>query len=632
MKRGFFRAVVLMSLSVSGSALAAVQRNEECYEVKRGDTLQRVSRALRSGISDLAKLNGIKDINRIYPGQKICSGSQEESDGVKTETSRGSVPVDQQEVKSHAEGNYKSYSDTNVNPLVPMRERRPRGISRWEVDALGTMGIDTKFVSDALAKGNVDQAELPSGTRFEAMSERGKGKRSHKITTRRVATWKTPEPATLITLPDGRKLARLDSCYNWTLLEESHAAPSQEFRGDVALAAVSKPQEEEEKKAQQGCSVDDYDLFLSRGGTRGNGSSTTYNNASGFACLIKRRVDGGTVVGGIEGMAGNWKGSADDGFRYKGRRFGIGPSGKDIDDDGWDLRLGYLFGRVTNDGHSADGKYVQERNFLGHGPSLGINLYQRELAGEKWFPKTQIYASIMKLTSPSLRHSWEGKAIADTSDLKSSSLLSGGIRQFIYQGPVKPWVSAEYFAEIPMTRNATLMFGVTDENEIFWAGLGKTWDLKNAGSARSWMVGLDVGNGVRTIRKHERRREWIEAETSYYDPETGAFSTNKKESRDPEGTKITPASNDAEAGNIVEASSQKTTPVERQSKNVSKVQAASQSQHGLSQNFRSGEVSGWGDRSEIVSVLISSSPITSSVVSAASVPARGIDAYGWGDK
>jgi hypothetical protein len=550
----FMLTLVLAFFCLGGNAWAD-ETKESCVTVQRGDNLIRTARALNSTVSDLARINGIKNPNRIYLRQKICRDAE-----MKSPAKGSEIPQKEEPEKPSAPKNvetdiavegYTPYAEVGRNPLVPKNEQNPKALTSIERDALVHIGAnegDIALIDQLLKEGKMEAILLPIGTKFIAMSERGKGK-SVKISHRRIATWKSPESATVFTLSDGRKVARIDSCSNWTQLE----VEPEETPEEIALAAVT-PEPIEEAEEERGCGLDDHDLFLSRGGTSGNGSSTTYNYADGFACLAKTRVDGGTVKGGVGGLYGDHHGSADDGFGYKGKRYGGGPAVKYVDDDGWDARLGLLFGRVSNDGHSADRDYVQSRNFRMFGPSAGINLYQREMAGEAWFPKTQIWASAFKLSGASLNHSWQGTPIEDTSSLKSSWLISAGVRQFILQGPVKPWVSAEFFGELPMTRNGTLMIGVTDEKEIFWAGIGKTWSLKNGGSAQSWMFGMDVGNAVRERRSDARHEEWVNTRTSYYDPQTGAFTTKKSE-----GNEVSPstvARFDTSGGKFVSANSQ----------------------------------------------------------------------------
>lgn len=526
----FVFALIFALFCFGGSARADEVRESNCIVAESGDTLWGAAKILGSTVSDLAKGNGIKNPNRIYPGQKVCRDAE-----VKNPAKGSEIPQKEQPVKPIAPKTmetdvagtqgYTPYAEAGRNPLVPKSDQHPEVLTQIEKDALlhiGVSGNDIALIEQVLSKGRVETVSLSPGTKFVAMSERGKGK-SVKISYKRVATWKASEPATVFTLSDGRKVARINSCSNWTLLEQE----LKETPEDMAIMAVAP--EQEQKPEAEGCGFDDHDLFLSRGGSKGNGSRVTYNYADGFVCLAKTRVDGGTVSAGVGGLYGNDRGSADDGFGFKGHRHGVGPAVKYYDDDGWDARLEFLFGRAANSGHSADGSYRQKRNFHSFGPAFGINLYQRELAGETWFPKTQIWGSAFKLSGASLNHSWQGTPIDDTGSLKSSWLISAGVRQFVYQGPVKPWVSAEFFGELPMTRNGTLMLGVTDEDEILWAGIGKTWNLKSGGSARSWMIGLDVGNLGRKLRGNYRHEEWVSTNTSYYDRNTGAFTLKKSE-------------------------------------------------------------------------------------------------------
>lgn len=527
----FFMMILLFcGVCLGGNAWADEVNENGCAIVVRGDTLSKIARTLHSTVSDLAKRNGIRNSNSIYPNQKICR----EGDTPSEDTTLKPKPEETQRAPhvgvtgDAGIGGYTPYKEVGRNPLVSWKKKDVRSVSAIELDALnhiGVSGSDLEVVRKAIADGTAEQVELLPGTKFVSMSERGRGK-SVKVTRNRVATWKSPEPAVMVTLSDGRKIARINSCSNWAQVE----VPPKEPDPSVAIAAVTpEPEEIPEEKGVDLCGLDDHDLFGSIGRTDGNGSKTGWRYADGFACIAKKRVDGGDVKVGVGGLYGDSKGhTTTDGFQYSGDRYGWGPTAKYIDDDGWDARVGFFpWGKFSNDGQSADGNYVQTRNFDMRGVNFGVNLYQRELAGEKWFPKTQIYGSAFKLFDQDLQHSWQGNAIADTSDLKSSWLLSFGIRQFLYQASIKPWVSAEYFGEIPHTRNVTGMIGVTDEDEIFWAGIGLTRNLEKGGYARTGMIGIDVGNGVRKVRSDARHDEWVAQETSYYDEETGAFTLKR---------------------------------------------------------------------------------------------------------
>lgn len=526
----FVLFLIFACISLGGNAWAD-EVKEGCVTVQRSDNLTRVARALNSTVSNLVVVNGIKNQDRIYPGQKICREVDVKVPAMDSKPLQQKKPAEpaprnsETGVASNIPAGYTPYAETGVNPLL--KNCPIDNVSAIEKVALSQINVaesDVENLRRSIVSGSIQQSSLPADTKFRVMTERGKGG-SVKVSFNRIATWKTPKQALVFDLPDGRRLARLDDCCNWTQVEVEPQLES------IAIAAVTpEPEEVPKEEGVELCGPDDHDAFLSRGRTDGNGSKTGWKYASGSVCLAKTRVDGGTVLGGVGGLYGDHQGHATtDGFQYSGKRYGWGPDAKYIDDDGWDVRLGGRFGKSSNDGHSADGDYAQTRNFNLRGVDFGINLYQRELAGEKWFPKTQIYGSYFKLSARDLHHSWQGNQIADTSDLKSSALLSLGVRQFIYQGPVKPWISLEYFAERPSTRNLTGMIGVTDEDEILWAGIGLTRNLEKGGTARSWMVGIDVGNGIRKLRSDARHEEWESANTSYYDEDTGAFTVKRPE-------------------------------------------------------------------------------------------------------
>lgn len=529
-------AVILLvcGICLGGNAWADETSKDNCVLVASGDTLSKIARTLDSTVSELAKKNGIQNPDIIHPDQKICR----EGNAPKENTTPKQKPEEKQRAPHMGvtgitdtvipEG-YTPYSTTGVNPLV--RQCPVDAVSPIEKVALARIGVsssDVENIEREISSGTVHQTLVPAGTKFSVMTEHGRRKNSVRVAYNLIATWGIPKQGLVFDLPDGRKIARLDCC-NWAQVE----VPPKEPEPSIAVAAVTpEPEVTPEEQGVELCGLDDHDLFGSIGRTDGNGSKTGWRYADGFACIAKGRVDGGTVKGGIGGLYGDSKGHATtDGFVYSGERYGWGPTVKYVDDDGWDARSSFFpWGKFLNDGHNANGDYAQTRDFDMRGSNFGFNLYWRELAGEKWFPKTQIYGSAFKLFDQDLQHSWQGNQIADTSDLKSSWLLSLGIREFIYQGPVKPWISLEYFAEIPHTRNLTGMLGVTDEDEILWAGIGLTRNLEKGGYARTGMVGIDVGNGIRKLRSNVRHDEWVSTETSYYDEATGAFTLKRPES------------------------------------------------------------------------------------------------------
>ena len=527
----FFLSLVFACVLLGGNAWA----DEGCATVRRGDNLTKVARELNSTVPDLAAKNGIKDPNRIYPGQKICleeaKDSAQDPKASRVQQSKHKSPKKAETgVADDILAGYTPYAEIGVNPLIAKRSGNAKMLSQIERDALLHIGVakdEIALIEQSLVNGTAEEALLQPGTKFVSMSERGKGKNAVKVTRNRIATWTVPERAVVITLPDGRKIARMDSCSNWAQVEVEPEQPE-----SIAIAAVTpRPEESQKEEGIELCGLDDHDAFLSTGRTDGNGSKTRWNYASVFACIAKGRVDGGIVKAGVGGVYGSHKGHATtDGFQYSGNRYAWGPEAKYVDDDGWDARVGFFpWGKFSNDGKSADGDYVQTRDFGMRGVDFGINLYQREMVGEEWFPKTQIYGSYFKLSAKDVHHSWQGNSIVDTSDLKSSALLSLGVRQFIYQGPVKPWFSLEYFSELPSVRSLTGMIGVTDEDEILWAGIGLTRNLEKGGIARSWMLGVDVGNGVRKFRSDVRNEEWKNVNTAYYDGKTGAFTVKRPE-------------------------------------------------------------------------------------------------------
>jgi hypothetical protein len=331
-----------------------------------------------------------------------------------------------------------------------------------------------------------------------------------------------------------------ESCGNWT-----NGNPQPEHFIHVPPKPMPQPEipvvKTPEERAEESLIGLDYDLWLSAGGVHGNGSDTFFQYAAG-GLYVYKDVENGRVEVGVAGHFGHSGGEAHpSGFRYEGNRFGVGPAVKYFNWDGWDARGSIFVGGVNETGISEDGLFKQARNALDLGVDAGINYYPRQLAGERWFPKTQGYAQLAWILSSNAHASYAGKAV-DPGDYSKISFVGGvGVRQFIYDPesiPIRTFCGADWFAELPSSSALNVSCGITDRHEILWAWVGPSFDLIHGGKAGLWTVGVDSGNGIRYIRKEYRKGTFVEAVengeravageklqsgTETYNPTTGVY-------------------------------------------------------------------------------------------------------------
>jgi hypothetical protein len=349
-----------------------------------------------------------------------------------------------------------------------------------------------------------------------------------------------PQKAMKYMTTSGKTIYRFEVCGNWAQLSESDPNPrlvtievpapatyahveivSQPKPAPQPVPAIESPKEpvvapetvtvvetevapapEEETKPY----IWDWDLYV---GTGGDASGTKYSHAEGALYPFIREEEGGRSYFGIGGKWNRSHGETDDGFSWSGKLSAWGPAYKYADWDGWDVSVKALFGELEERGRIS--KYQSSRDFDIAGFSLGYNNYQREQAGEKWWPEYGLYASVFWPTSRDVKHSWDGTPIADTKDLgRFSSLVGVGYRQDIYAGEyLRPFGSVGYSAENPTSESLSLRLGVSDARKIFFASVGINHNLDDSSNVVGWDIGVDVAQGVKLARAEARRAEML---------------------------------------------------------------------------------------------------------------------------
>ena len=241
----------------------------------------------------------------------------------------------------------------------------------------------------------------------------------------------------------------------------------------------------------------------------GNDANSAYLAWALYICTW--RGETGTHGVGIGGQASMWDGLVNGGAgRFSGRFAAIGPAYEYISDNGWDFEAKALIGRL--DEKFVQGEYRSERHFTLVGPQLSYNNYERRQRGERWFPETQANIVVGLPLTKSVTHSWQGKAIEDTTELsKFGVYLNAGVRQWIYDGDiVQPYVQLGYFLESPSSESMSFRAGFADPHRVCGIGFGFDHDLKSGGNAKAWGWWCDLVKGVKVVRDHHRLSQVIE--------------------------------------------------------------------------------------------------------------------------
>ena len=211
-----------------------------------------------------------------------------------------------------------------------------------------------------------------------------------------------------------------------------------------------------------------------------------------------------------------WGESEAEDFEYEGRRQLVKlPSYKFINPiDHRDFGMELLFGKEKQKGWSKDQKYESNSRFDLVGLGAFGNFYAREEEGERWWPKTQIWGSVLKVTGKEASHSWDGYSIADTSDLENFDwAVDVGVRQYIYDFDwLRTYGLVGYTAELDFYESLNAMLGVSDIHDIIFLEAGWGFDLKSGGDPTELgNVGVDITNlvsyGVGKIRKAKVRMD-----------------------------------------------------------------------------------------------------------------------------
>lgn len=325
-------------------------------------------------------------------------------------------------------------------------------------------------------------------------------------------------------LSDGRELLDILNCGNLAI---RGSTPPPEIPADIVpskLEPPSKPPIQALPKEQKRYLMD-FDLFGFFGEDHGARSDVRFYGGEGAVYpIILDHGDSKDEIG-AGGFINACDGTAQGGFHFDCNQWGVGPAFKHMSNNGWDASIKPTFGELVENGRSADGKYNSHREIDLVSIGGGVNIYKRQIRGEKWFPETQIFARVGIPTDVGVSHSYMGKNISDVKELKKfDALINFGVRQIVYDGKyVRPYAELGYFAELPTGQSLRAQIGISDHWKTVFCSLGPNFDLLHGGESLIWSCGVDVSNVIR-LGVGKVRQDQFRKTLKNYDEETGGFT------------------------------------------------------------------------------------------------------------
>lgn len=335
-------------------------------------------------------------------------------------------------------------------------------------------------------------------------------------------------PTFVFPLSEGKELLWIPACQNFALrkplVDISIPPPplvvpgTEESTPPLPYPTLEQIPEEQKKYLW------DFDAFVFYGEDYGSHAQVSFYGAEGALYpLVLEHGDSkdefgiGAFINGCDGV--------NQGFHFDCSQWGVGPAYKHFSNDGWDLSLKPTFGQLVENGQSSDGRYQSHREMDLVGIGGGVNLYQRQLKGEKWFPETQIFWRAGFPFDMRVRHSYDARPIADTTELKRfDALVNFGVREILYDGEwIRPHIEVGYFGELPTGQSIRAQIGFSDHWKILFCSIGPNFDLMKGGESLIWSCGIDVSNAGRKI-VGKIRQDQFRSTLKNYDEETGGFS------------------------------------------------------------------------------------------------------------
>lgn len=481
------------------------------YPVKPGDTLSAVFGKEATKVCELnKKLGKIRQCNRIYPKQLL----QLPDDVVAPLVSHNGV----QSVKTRTETNVFYWRNVGGAPLHDCGKKSENVLNE---EAWIKMGLTEDERSElrglVLFRQHQKETLLKPGDAFQAVAFCKEGQVAFEKNV--IADWKQDLVVSARTyiLKTGRVVHWVRNCNNWAMgqsiprvadtpttpppVETPTTPPPVDDEPTVPPPADDPPAEEEHAPV---CLFDPKAVVGQEHEPNRNGNDAHSTHLSAALYCTWRGVGGTHGLGfGLHGSW--WNGHVNQGVgKYQGRMLAFGPGYEYIADDGWNLEAKLLFGRI-HENFNQD-QYASSRTINTVGPAVSANFGQRRARGEKFMPETRVFGMLGLPTSVKAEHSWEGKQLADTTELsRFGSYLSLGVHQDVYDfESITLWGRVGYFRESPVSETMNLRVGISDSYRICGIGAGLDFDLKNGGQAFGYGWWCDLVKGTNVVRAEYR--------------------------------------------------------------------------------------------------------------------------------
>lgn len=520
----------------------AVPEAVQTYTVEKGDWLSLV---FPRDWKVVCALNELSNCSQIKPGQvlKLPEGVQATEKSIRTQKPQSEPVVKTESPKAPRAPKTNDageilYRIVGQAPLKGCGKRDVAGIAKEAWKVLGLSEEDQVYLTlnADLANGprlNITEAEgridMPRGMRLEQVTFCRAGSVVARGPYR--TDWVDGQGAVKgerFKLPSGKVLVWMRNCFNWVILPEEKTVfvPTPPIPEEPPIAALALPPEPPPplatvtvaaiEETEPLCRLDPHAVLGQEHEPRHDGGDQADSSflSAALYCTWRNASDTGTHGLGFALTASEWSGTVNQrAGRYEGTMHLAGPSYEFISDDGYDVTVsapmtGKLQERFRQD------LYRSERNFNLIGVSAGANFYQRRLAGEEWFPETQVFGTWAKPLSVAVAHSWDGQAITDTGELsRFGHYLNLGVRQWLYETPesvVLPYAQLGYFLETPSSESMSARLGISDPARIVGIGVGFDKDLQNGGDfVAAWGWWVDVVKGIQVGRSMYRKHQVI---------------------------------------------------------------------------------------------------------------------------
>lgn len=495
------RFIVLLLAFFGMSGAWAVESS--IHVVKRGETLSRIA---GKNWKQVCELNKLQNCGRIVVGQKLILNPV--GSGTRSLSRSGSAPSTKSGVFA--------WKNVGAAPLHGDRcgGRDEATINREAWDYLGLAKAEQVLLEQQISERKHQGLYLKPGDHFEAVAFCQKGKVSFKYNV--VAAWPKEKVvyARSYTLTDGRVLYWVLNCNNWVLLGPAVSPPE-----PAVVEAEAPPEPKEAGEVFETVAARyDYDLAMYAGAD----PDVRFAGFEGaFFPLLKDTEDGRHALG-IGAKGDWWTGANAQGFKYDGNNLTIGPAYKWSGTDGRDVNIKLLAGRVKQSGHQGDYESQQRYNAL----CLATNYTDasREREGQEALPEWSVWANYCHLVAKKFGHTWQGKSIADTSELgQSKAIISIGGRLYLHKNletatsgalsgevvrGLQPFVELGGNMEVPSDPSGHAYLGVRTADKIWTAGVGP--HFSSEGVVPGFAVTFDAGRAMKLSIENTRWQATLE--------------------------------------------------------------------------------------------------------------------------